>query len=97
MLGLFVDFLLRMIRAEVALGTGLRLPCLRRGEAVTGMAGRAGTQGAIKIQPTNPGIRPGQRRRTAFFVHLDRAAVALQTAGIDRGRTTDHFAHDVIQ
>ena len=40
----FVDFLLGMVRAEVALGTRFRLASLRLGKSVAGVAGVAGPE-----------------------------------------------------
>ena len=92
-----IDFLLRMVGTEVALAAGFRLACLCRREAVPAVAGRAGAERTVRIQPADAGIRPGLGRRAVVAVEFHRAAVALQATGIDRRRAADDFAHDVVE
>ncbi len=58
MLGLEVDFILRMIRPQVALATGLGTAGLRDGEPVAGMACRAASRGAVRILSADTLVRP---------------------------------------
>ena len=59
MFGFFVDLLLGMIRAKMAFAAGFRLAGLRLAETMAGMTGAAGPFGAIRIDATDAGIRPG--------------------------------------
>ena len=54
----FVDFLLRMIGTEMALAAVLRLPGPAGREIVPRVAGRAGAERAVEIQPADAGVGP---------------------------------------
>ena len=95
-LGLVVDLDLRMIRSHVTLAASVRRACLCRRECVACVAGRAGPERAVDILAAYAGIGPGLRRGLAFVVNLDRAAVALLTAGIYCRWAADHFAEQIV-
>ena len=58
MLGLFVDFFLRMVGAEVALAAVLRLAGAAGREIVPRMAGRARAKRAVEVQPADARVGP---------------------------------------
>ncbi len=58
MLGLLVDLVLGMVRAQVALPAGLGLPGLSYAEQVSRVAGGTGPQAAVGIDTANAHIRP---------------------------------------
>ena len=80
-LGLGVDFDLRVVRAQVALAAGLGLAGLGHGEAVSGVAGRAAAQGAVHIHATHTHVGPGGGVELAVLVLLEDGAVAVVAAG----------------
>ncbi len=74
-LGLLVDLLLRVVRAEVALAAVLGLPRAPRREVVAAVAGRAGAARAVQVQAADAGVGPraGVQQRPAVLVAHDAA------------------------
>ena len=72
-LGLLVDFLLRVVRPEVTLSAVLGLAGATRREIVATVAGRARTTRSVEIEAPNSCVRPRSRvvQRAPIFVSRD--------------------------
>jgi hypothetical protein len=91
-LGLFVYFDLRMIRAKMALPARLGLSRFREGKFVPGMAARTASPAAVRIYSADTYVRPRIGTECSIFYFHD-AAVAVVAARLP----LDAVIHAVIQ
>ncbi len=79
-LRLLVDLLLRVVGPEVALAAVLGPARLRGREGVALVAGGAGADRAVRVEPAHAGVGPAGGQQGAVLADLHHAAVALLAA-----------------
>ena len=94
-LGLVVDFHLRVVGAEVALAAGLGLAGFGDGEAVPRVAARTAPEAAVGVLAADADIGPGVRVEDAL-VDLDGRAVAVVAAGHPLDGVVGAFVHPQV-
>ena len=77
---LLVDFMLWVVRAEMALAACFRLAGLFDAELVSRVTGSTGTEASVGIDPADAGIWPAFKR--AVFLRDDETAVAFNASEV---------------